>query len=257
VSYPTPPPVRPHPELDQVLESGRTRTAIPQSDWTFLDYEPAQIKIHAGTPIERDWRANACKKEPWTVAWLETLTPQDRLFNVGANVGSYALIAAKRGTQTFAFEPGFHNYAALCANTLANELGGQLIPLPFALGAKTGWQIFGYPSTETGSAGLVPNARQMALNHLMLRLDDAIQLYGIGQPTALLIDVDGAEAGVLQGAERALWGVRTLLIEMDKDPASNAACFKMIEAAGLKLTQRIDKPEQERFASIFYALFTR
>jgi hypothetical protein len=36
-----------------------------------LDYAAHPIRLLATSPMERKWRARSCKKEPWTVAWIE------------------------------------------------------------------------------------------------------------------------------------------------------------------------------------------
>lgn len=254
------PPIAPYrPELDQLpyADQQPTRVEAP-TGWAYLDYFGADILMHAQTPVELDWRLRACRKEPWTVDWIEALTTEDRLFNVGANVGSYALIAASLKIPTVAFEPGFHNYQALCLNTLANSLGQYLVSLPFALGDKTRWQVFGYGDVQAGAASLIPNKAGAcgALRQLTFTMDDSVKSLGLGQPTAFLIDVDGAEVGVLKGAAETLKTVRTVLIELDKDPAIAEPCEAMLRAAGLELTERIDR-DTERFDRMTYGIWHR
>src|ERR671932_123659 len=58
-------------------------------------------------------RLRPVAKEPWTVRWLErSLRDGDVLYDVGANVGAYSLIAAALGAQVVAIEPAYANYAA-------------------------------------------------------------------------------------------------------------------------------------------------
>ena len=87
--------------------------------------------------MERKWRARSCKKEPWTVAWIEeSMSGGGVLYDVGANVGTFSLVAAKvcarRGT-VVAFEPGFASYAHLCGNIVLNRCEAIIIPVPLAL----------------------------------------------------------------------------------------------------------------------------
>ena len=47
-------------------------------------------------PPQKAYRLNACRKEPWTVAFIEAMPANSRFWDIGANVGSYALVAAAR-----------------------------------------------------------------------------------------------------------------------------------------------------------------
>ncbi len=62
--------------------------------------------------------------EPETVWWIDHIVqPGDCVWDVGANVGLYALYAARRvgaGGTVIAFEPAADNYAALCRNVTLN-----------------------------------------------------------------------------------------------------------------------------------------
>jgi len=52
------------PEKLATLGDGNT-TVVP------LDYAAHPVRLLATSPMERKWRARSCKKEPWTVAWIE------------------------------------------------------------------------------------------------------------------------------------------------------------------------------------------
>ena len=60
--------------------------------------------------------------EPETLRWLTRLAPGDVMYDVGANVGMYSIVAAKvHGAQVFAFEPEGQNYATLYKNIAWNR----------------------------------------------------------------------------------------------------------------------------------------
>ena len=84
-----------------------------------LDY-PERILIDVNSPVEREYRAKSCSKEPWTIAFIEAAPPNSWFVDVGANVGAYTLVAVKRNLRVIAIEPGYENYRSLCHNLSLN-----------------------------------------------------------------------------------------------------------------------------------------
>ena len=61
-----------------------------------LDFPDADVFLRITSKAER-MRLRACAKEPFTVEWLrEHVGAGDVLFDIGANIGVYSLIAAKK-----------------------------------------------------------------------------------------------------------------------------------------------------------------
>lgn len=200
-----------------------------------LDYAPTSIYLRSTSEYESRMRGQACAKEPWTVAWIEGLDARAVLWNVGANVGSYALIAGSRGVQTYAVEPHAPSYEALVTNVLINDLSGRVAPLPFALGAATGLQAMRYASLLPGSASHgFGDESGASVPVWVYRGDELAEL--IPLPTHLLIDVDGAEMEVLSGLIGTLADATGVLIELSRDPALSGACMALLEGVGLELT---------------------
>src|SRR3990167_5131009 len=74
-----------------------------------------------------EWRVRTlATKEPSVYEWLQTLGPDDVLFDVGANIGVYTVFAAVcMGARVVAFEPEAQNFAALNLNLSLNDIGGR------------------------------------------------------------------------------------------------------------------------------------
>jgi hypothetical protein len=102
-----------------------------------IDFDGADLYIRA----DGDWRgfrSRPCAKEPETAQWLrETAAPGVVIFDIGACVGSYSLIAAALGAAVHAFEPMALNYAHLQRNIWLNRLE-NITAWPVALSAQTG-----------------------------------------------------------------------------------------------------------------------
>jgi hypothetical protein len=109
-----------------------------------LDYDEARIELRARTRRER-YRLDAVAKKPWTVEWIDgSMRPGECLYDVGANVAAYSLIAAIGPARAFvvAFEPGFANYATLCENVVQNRAGDRVMPVSLALSDTVGTSSF-------------------------------------------------------------------------------------------------------------------
>ena len=80
----------------------------------------------ASRQFARDRKAAGFRaEEPFTADWIErSIKPGDVLYDVGANVGPYSLIAAKatsNGARIFAFEPSAPSFHGLSRNILIND----------------------------------------------------------------------------------------------------------------------------------------
>jgi FkbM family methyltransferase len=196
-----------------------------------MDYERRPVLLSVDSRIEYETRLHSCKKEPDTVNWIETfLKGGDVLFDVGANVGAYSLVAAKffdNGVKVYAFEPAFLNYTQLCKNVHLNGCQGSVVPLPVALSDKTALGVFNYHNLIPGGAlhtfGAAVDHKGEAFepaftqHMLSYRLDDLIGQFDIPVPNHIKIDVDGIEMDVLEGARETLSNpaLRSVIVELE------------------------------------------
>ena len=131
---------------------------------------------------------------------LDTLKPGDLFVDIGANVGSYTVLASKVcGARTIAVEPDPGAAAALRRNVEINGIGTRVEVVEAALGAAKGTVAFTVGRdtvnriAETGDTCV----REVAL----ITLDEALA----GKvPRLIKIDVEGFEAEVFKGAQITL-----------------------------------------------------
>lgn len=224
--------------------------------WALLDYAGARIGMRADTAIEQRWRLNACAKEPWTAEYVTELGPGDLLFNVGANVGSYALIAASRGARVVAVEANALNAARLAENVAANGLGERVTLVLAVCGPSEQAQGTEFRSLVAGAADIVigePQERGVCLPGVSL--DSLSEQYGY--PTHLLIDVDGGELDVLRGGPETLARVGAVMIEVSREPRISDGCVKALHAAGLPTAQMWAERDGHEIADVYYSLHRR
>jgi FkbM family methyltransferase len=224
-----------------------------------LDYQGAELLVGVTSRAELLSRLRPAAKEPWTVAWIErSLRAGDVIWDVGANVGAYSLIAASLGREAariVAVEPAYANYAALCDNVQMNRVEDVIVPLPILLGDRTGLTSLGYRDTGAGAAEHWIGGT--GLPAISYRFDDLISELGVPPPTLLKIDVDGAEQAVLAGAPRTLarTELRSVLAEIDRTGGDGVA--STLAEHGLELVARVDERDGQRLAHVWYGIFER
>jgi FkbM family methyltransferase len=172
------------------------------------------------------WRVQSLRtKEPDTFAWIEKMQPGENFFDVGANIGQYSMLAAKRGLLVHAFEPEAQNFALMVRNFAINKLESAYA-WPVALSDSNGMaqlhlstvmaggscHAFGESRDFRGQIKEFP-ARQGAVG---FKMDYAADMVG-AWPHHIKIDVDGFEHRVIQGAEKCLQHAKSVLIELNRN----------------------------------------
>lgn len=225
-----------------------------------LDYSRAAIHLRL-TSRQEFHRLSSCGKEPWTVRWIEEYVgPGDVLYDVGANVGAYTLLAAVAvpGTRVVSFEPSPANFAALCANVELNSVSERVIPVPLALGDRPRSAPLDGDAAVPGSSPRVGDAvpSKEATMVLVDRLDDVVRRFDLPTPNHLKLDVDGGELAVLAGGQRLLAsdGLRSAMIELDRE--SSGDVVDHLVGLGFKLVERVFGHDRARGMPT-YGLFVR
>lgn len=227
-----------------------------------LDH-PTGARVRVPTRSVARLRVRPVEKEPWTARWLEeNLRADDVFWDVGANVGSYALIAAKLQPAAIvvAVEPESANYAALCENLRLNRLDQRVVALPVALAESSRVGTLALASADAGAAvhrldaGSSGDGVQTVV---ALAVDDLVARFGVPAPTLLKIDVDGAEPAVLAGAAQALAspGLRSVLVEIESENGDLVA--DVLARAGFSLDERVSERDGVSLPGLWYGIFTR
>lgn len=145
---------------------------------------------------------------------LHVLRPDDWFVDVGANVGSYTLLACGAvGAHGYAFEPVPATYERLVANLRLNELTDRVRARNKGVGEAKAMLRF---STNQKSMNhvLADNERdEPAAEVEVTTLDEAVS----ESPAVIKIDVEGFETPVLAGAKRTLANpaLHSILIELN------------------------------------------
>ena len=208
------------------------------------------IVIHADSESEFNRAETLCGKEPETVAWIDQFIESgDVLYDIGANVGIFSLLACRRRRSTIlveAFEPSFATYHQLCRNVMLNGFQDQIRPHMIALGPETGISVFNYVSLKAGASmhslgdpvlysgeAFQPEFEQRVIG---FNIDVLVSQFGFPVPNHIKLDVDGLELGILHGASQTLENeaVRSLIVEMSEGCKVSYQIPEYLEQKGFK-----------------------
>lgn len=160
-------------------------------------------------------------------ALLDLLYPGSTAYDIGANIGWFSLLAARKvgpSGKVVAFEPSLTNVSFLRRNAAGNDLSNVSV-IPAAVGERDGWATFSEDSSLTGK---LSNAGQSVVP--ILSLDSWLAETEQQPPQVLKIDVEGAEGAVLRGMRELLRTEKpTMIIELHD---TNAEVADLLDDAG-------------------------
>jgi FkbM family methyltransferase len=217
-----------------------------------LDVEEKKL-IFSTPTIFTLWRVESLfTKEPWTIEWLNELTPEDLLLDVGANVGMYTIWAAAiRHCRVIAIEPESTNYSILNKNILQNNLDKLVQAYSIGLSNVNEFCMLNMADLRAGGSNhaagealnfnLKPMSAKFQQGCVVFALDELIDKKCIPVPSRIKIDVDGFEHKVISGARKTLQhsNVKSLLIETNTNLSEHKKMVQDLENLGFKFS-----PEQ-------------
>ena len=169
--------------------------------WAYL-HRWATLKVVCANPPDY----------PEMLVWQQVLQPGDLFVDVGANVGSYTIWAGDLGAQVIALEPAADTFALLEENVALN--GYPVHTIQAAAGQGCGTARF--TSGRDDCNRLDPAG---GTEIMLVTIDSVIQDRTVA---GMKIDVEGFEADVLRGCERALSEQRLRLIQLEWNSTSQS-----------------------------------
>ena len=142
---------------------------------------------------------------------LHLLRPDDLFFDIGANIGSYTVLASGVcKARTWAFEPDPETAAHLGRNIALNALEQRVILHQMALGASEAKIPFtiGQDTVNKVAMPMSPDVR-------IVRQVPLDSLAGENVPFMIKMDVEGYEPEVIKGASRVIRDSRLKVIESE------------------------------------------
>tara|TARA_S200000501_G_scaffold364734_1_gene397292 strand:+ start:83 stop:922 length:840 start_codon:yes stop_codon:yes gene_type:complete len=198
------------------------------------------------------WRASSFESvEPETLEWISKFNKEDKLLDIGANIGLYSLYAAFKGINVISVEPDALNYALLNLNIRLNKFGNKITPYCIAIHNKTKLSKFNISSDEWGGAlnsfdnnldfkgdEYKPIHTQVVFGTSLDSLENSLPFI----PNHLKVDVDGNEYLILLGARGFLQkkSLKSILIELDETRKDYLSSINLIKDSGFKLVKKIN-----------------
>jgi len=241
---------------------------VAQPDITMA--EKGDLKVKFFTPNDTTkWRANTLfTKEPATIQWIEGMKAGEVMYDIGANVGSYSILAGVKGMKVFAFEPEAENYALLCKNLSLNGIEPNAYCMALSDEEKAGTLYAG--QREAGGAC---HSFGQSIGHDLrernsvftqgcfgIPLDTLVER-GLPHPQHIKIDVDGLEYKVIKGAEKTLMnGVKSLLVEVNPSLPQHVEMIDYLTGLGFEYDEKqveSAKRKEGTFKGVAEYVFTK
>lgn len=157
-----------------------------------------------------------------------------KVYDIGAHAGYYTLLSSARvgpQGQVFAFEPSPRNLQFLRKHVAINNRANVTI-IDSAVGDQTGTQRF--DSGDDSFTGALSRDRGFEVN--VITLDGMFDNGILPPPDIIKMDIEGGEAGALQGATRLISKAHPLIFLSTHGPQVHAQCSEILTNLGYNLS---------------------
>lgn len=155
--------------------------------------------------------------------------PGTVMFDIGANVGFYTLALSRQAGdagRVFAFEPDAGNMVKLRHHVALNQCANTVV-VQMAVAART--ELVGFISGESGETGHIGGEEYLVP---ATSLDEFVASNPKSTPDLVKMDVEGAEASVLEGARALLAAGRAVWLIALHGEAQKRDCFNLLREYG-------------------------
>ena len=211
-------------------------------------FEERRLSFLVYTKRERNRIKSFYRKEPGTLNWISTFNKTDVFYDIGANIGIYAISAAailENKGKIYAFEPHVFSFKNLIENISLNGFSDTIEACCIPLTDEPSLDHFNYTSLESGSTGsqlghtntydngkFAPIFRELKLG---VSIDLLIEQFSFQIPDHIKIDVDGNEAKIIMGMRKLLAGEferKPASIQIEVNPAEQTLTFELMGQCG-------------------------
>jgi FkbM family methyltransferase len=202
----------------------------------------AKVRILAGPLRGAVWIRGSATHKCWLGVYehkkaklfADHVNPGNSVFDVGAHVGFYTILAARRtGShgEVAAFEPLSRNVDFLRRHVDLNKLSNVTV-VQAAVAESDGSS--GFSTSESFFEGHLDE--RGAVHVQTVSLDTFVEARNVRPPNVIKIDVEGAELEVLKGAKRVLASARPIIFVATHDGHVHRACCSFLSSMRYSVT---------------------
>jgi len=207
--------------------------------------------------------------EPEMLDYIDAIPSDSVFFDIGASNGIFSIYAMQKKLRVFSFEPEIQNFALLGTNCYLNSksVKHQAQLFNVAISDSNGMGNMYIARFEAGGHMKILDKAQkvqedetfepdFVQNVLKFTLDSIIGQYGIPIPEYIKIDVDGAEAAVINGAVSTLSNnvLKSVFIELEEGKNDTLQIIDKLNGFGFVQTKKI---QVQNYLGLYNYIFER
>jgi FkbM family methyltransferase len=165
--------------------------------------------------------------------FARSISPGAVVFDVGANVGFYTLIASRKSGpvgRVYAFEPLPRNITFLTHHLHYNAVRNVEI-VKAAVSDRAGTAMF--EESDSPAMGRLGGGGRLEVS--TVTLDEMVFDSGLPAPQVIKVDIEGGEKRALEGSRRILAGARPLVFLSTHGSQAHSDCCSLLEELGYSL----------------------
>lgn len=144
--------------------------------------------------------------------------------DIGANIGTFSVLAAYYGSEVYAIEPEPNNLEALKINVELNSMSDKIHICPYAISDYKGTAVI----SDSGGGSTIKDDGIYGAEVEVMSLDNFFDLYHINEVDVLKVDVEGAELEIIIGASKETLN-KCKFITMEFDIRSGSSMGDMVQ----------------------------
>jgi FkbM family methyltransferase len=171
--------------------------------------------------------------EPNVTYWIEHLSQGGVFLDVGSNIGYCALVASKKYSKVYAFEPVPENWKLLQKSLEDNSIQNVEI-IPKCVGNSESLELTAFADNMGGTRN-IQNTQKQNVSHMKVqstRLYEVITLdsftENIESIDLMKVDVEGHELQVLQGFSKNITKCKNILLELSPCSLPVETCIEIL-----------------------------
>jgi len=198
--------------FQRIVKDGEIEISIPLGLQLFVSKKDCGMGMYLRTKGEFE--------SVQTRLFIDSLRKEATVFDVGANVGYYTLLASKivgsKG-KVYAFEPDPNNLKLLHKNVYINNCKNVTV-IPFATSDKNGQSVFSLNLANPGESRLSQGDKKDAILVKTITIDSYVKSENITHVDIIKMDIEGAEIKSLLGGKKFFKNVKNIKLFVECNP---------------------------------------